>query len=180
MPTSRKMRKDGKVVYIPKAEREKESQSAKENASKNNDKRYDIWVGARKYSKETKPISEPVLTTTQLSIYNSAFYDGDYSFESRSVKTLKAVKSQAEYDYDRAQREIAKNDYGSSGDYVRDGKFDGAVERRKKASRIINEVNDVFDKRNISQNKREITSDTYIRAVRRNTKQVDAMFKGRK
>ena len=33
MPTSRKMRKDGKVVYIPKAEREKESPSAKENAS---------------------------------------------------------------------------------------------------------------------------------------------------
>ena len=145
-----------------------------------NGKRYDIWLGARSYSKDTKPISEPVLTNTQLNVYNNAFYDGDFSFENKSTKTLNAIKNYAEYEYDSAQRQISKNDYGSNSDYVRDGKFDGAVETRQKASRIINEVNDVFDKRNIAQGGREITSDTYKRAVRRNTKQVDSMFKGRK
>jgi len=149
-------------------------------SSDSSNQRYDTWTNAREYARNNKVITEPNLTKPQRDMYID-MQDGNYSkLNSASVKTLTAVKEKAEYEYDQAQRYIAKGDYGADSDFVRDGKFKAGVNQRKTAARIRNEVTEELEKRGKRTGSREITSGTYQRAISRNTKQVNALFKNRK
>lgn len=142
-------------------------------------KRYDIWQNAREYARETAEIKQPTLTATQRRLFTD-MNNGDFSgVDSASVKTLTAVKARAEYEYDKAQRFIAKGDYGSDSDFVRDGHFDSASKSRQQSVRIRNAIDESLEKKGVSGSPREITSGTYKRERSRNTRQVNAMFKNR-
>lgn len=149
------------------------------NSGTNQSARYDQWQNARQYAREMKPLSEPSLTATQRRLYYDAV-GGDYSsLEKASTKTLTAIKSKSEYEYDKAQRLIAKGDYVSSSDFVQDGKFDAAISIRKTNAKITNIVINTLENKGSRVGEREITSSTYKSATKRRNKQIYKLVGGK-
>ena len=147
--------------------------------------RSDIFQGAVRYSRETAPIEEPRLTKTQQKLWGEVS-DGDYSsLEKATPQTLRVVLQQAEHEYDNAQRQLARGHYDIREDYTTNmfgqrrqtGTFTRWYQLRQNSARQVNEIQAALDRK--TKPKREITSGTYKRAMKRTTKNVEN-FMGKK
>lgn len=162
----------------------------KDQIDRINMQRYDVFSGALRYAKENSQVEEPKLTETQRKLYFKMRYDDDYTgLDNASKKTLESVRKQAEYDYDKAQRKLAKGDYDVRDDYVRRsrdgvkikaGTFVEDYTRRQKAAKIINETTDALERKDVKAGRRSITSDAYERAKKKRQRDLDNWFFGKR
>lgn len=148
--------------------------------------RSDIFQGAVRYARETAPVEEPRLTKMQQKLWGEVS-DGDYSgLDKATPATLKVVLQQAEHQYDSAQRQLAKGNYDVRDDYTTNmfgqrrqtGTFTRLYQARQDSGRQVNEIQAALDRK--TKPKREITSGTYKRAMKRTTRNVENFLGKRK
>lgn len=152
--------------------------------------RYDIWQGAREYSRQTKEAQDVELTKTQRKAWYEA-KDGNFSgLDKYSVGTLAQLVKKSNYELDRAERSLAKGGYSVKDDFITTpyGKrvearlnFPQKLKQRQEASRINNEIISAWEKKSGKDIRgRVIESSSSKNAEARNRRQVELMFKGRK
>lgn len=157
-----------------------------EQINRINLQRSDIFQSAVRYARETAPVEEPRLTKTQQKLWGEVS-DGDYSgLDEATPATLKVVLQQAEHEYDSVQRQLAKGNYDVRDDYTTNmfgqrrqtGTFTRLYQARQDSGRQVNEIQAALDRK--TEPKREITSGTYKRAMKRTTRDVENFMGKRK